>query len=133
MDVFSRASLPLSRPDTIIVIDRDLQALCEFSKPRQASESGTLASCWIGEGVIVVRRATRSCWSVSREDVEHSRPGSAGAHSVLGFAVVHRDGDRLRPPARPALVRDAASAGQTVSRIIPRWVAVGARFPTIFR
>jgi hypothetical protein len=55
VDVFSRASLPLSRLDTIIVIDRDIQALCEFSKPRQVSESRTLASCWIGEGVIVVK------------------------------------------------------------------------------
>ena len=95
MDVPCSKALTLGRPDVIIVIDRELRSLLEFLKSRQESESGTL--------VVLLdrrrddRRQTRNPVTPERrQGWRRAQPAEAARAlmAVLGFAVLHCDGDR---------------------------------------
>lgn len=98
LDVPSCTALSLGRPDRIIVIDRELHSFYEFLKPRQESECGTL--------VVLLDRRQGDRRKMSqpgtlerRQGGRRAEPaGAAGAlMAVLGFVVLHRDGDRYIP------------------------------------
>ncbi len=92
-------SLILSRPDTIIVIAPELAGFYEFVKPRQEAEYETIV-------VLLDRRQQADRRQMPREVPEDRRqldrraPSAEAARaltSVLGFAVLHRVGERYVP------------------------------------
>ena len=97
-DVPSSTALTLRRPAVIIVLDRQLQSLYEFLKPRQESEYGTLL-------VLLDRRegdrpqTGQPARLERRQGWRRAPPAEAACAvmAVLGFAVLHRDGDRYVP------------------------------------
>jgi hypothetical protein len=86
----------LDRPDTIIVVASELASFYEFVKPRQETAPGSL--------VVVLdrrhgarRRAAGDAGGAERRrgDRRAAPTGAARAQlSVLGFTILHRDGER---------------------------------------
>ncbi len=96
LDVPSSTALTLGRPDMIIVLDRQLQVLYEFLKPRQKSECGTLLLDRRGGD----RRQTNQPVTLERRrGWRRAQPAEAARAlmAVLGFAVLHSDGARYVP------------------------------------
>ena len=93
----------LGRPDTIIVVAPDLAGFYEFLKPRQEGSYGTfvvLLDRRQGE-----RRQSQPRLALSpnlgerrRIDRRSSYSDAARAQlSVLGFTILHREGERYSP------------------------------------
>ena len=98
MHVSSSTALTSDRPDTIVVIDRELQSVCEFLKPRQESECRTLAI--LLDRRCGDRRQTSQPVRLDRRRGCRRAPLSEATRAliaVLGFAVLHRDGARYVP------------------------------------
>lgn len=85
----------LGRPDTIIVVAPELVSFYEFVKPRQEAEYGSM--------VVLLDRRSMDRPQVGQELV--SEPGQGERRttesdparaqlSVLGFAILHRAGER---------------------------------------
>ncbi len=93
----------LGRPDTIIVVAPDLASFYEFLKPRQEDGYGTFV-------VLLDRRqaerrqaerrqALRANASDRRHRDRRTQPSDAARAqlSVLGFTILHREGERYTP------------------------------------
>jgi len=97
LDDRSSTALTRGRPDTIILIDRELGPFYEFLSPRQESTRGTLVVLLDRRGGD--RRQTSQRVTLERrQEGRRAQPAEACAlMAVLGFAVLHRDGDRYVP------------------------------------
>ena len=95
LDVPSSTALTLGRPDTIIVIDRELGPFYEFLKSRQESECGTLLVLLDRRGG-ARRQTSQPVTRERRHGWRRARPAEAARAlmSMLGFALLHRDRDR---------------------------------------
>lgn len=99
MDPSSRPVRP--EPDTLIILSRDQAAFYEFLKPRQEARGGTLVILDRRQGERRRDGQGRGAAPASerrRGDRRAPPPEAALAlMSVLGFMILHREGDRWVP------------------------------------
>ncbi len=99
MDPSPRPERP--EPDTLIILSRDQAAFYEFLKPRQEARGGTLVILDRRQGER--RRDGQRCPPApesERRRGERRAPlpeAALALMSVLGFMILHREGDRWVP------------------------------------
>ncbi|MBI3454808.1 MAG: hypothetical protein HY002_03330 [Candidatus Rokubacteria bacterium] len=87
--------LTADKPDTLIIVAQDLASFYDFLKPRQGAGAQAIV-------VLLDRRrgerrtAVRPVGSDRRSGERRSRPSEAARAlmSVLGFTILHREGER---------------------------------------
>ena len=87
----------LGRPDTIIVVAPELASFYQFVKPRQEAEYGNLVVLLDGRHSDR-RQASEQVGSGRRRRDRRAPADAAQAQlSVLGFTILHRQGEQYSP------------------------------------